>query len=277
MEFSENLRIGDKVVFKVDLERRAWTGTYKDIPDGTVGVVCGFYDAVRSWGRESAYIKKPGVYWSKGAASVRLDDGRIITGCGNEIDLVDKDEQKRRDAKNRDARNCFIHEDVFIGQLPPTPFWEGDTVECTVDGEAEILVVASIRYDHLHDKEQLFVYTLRHPKQNWQTGVQESDLKLIERGNIWKEEHGEKLQFSSLQEEAAFMKMRGRAKEIRNPKLDVYNWTLEEAISAVESGEAHEITIDESGRRIAVYRFENPRLGRRVAEATLASIAERVG
>ncbi len=277
MEFSENLRIGDKVVFKVDRDRRAWTDTYKDIPDGTVGVVCGFYDAVRTYGRESAYIKKPGVYWSKGAASVRLDDGRIITGCGNEIDLVDKDEQKRRDAQNRDARNCFIHEEIFLGELPPTPFWEGDTVERTRYGETETLIVVSIDYDKLHDDKMPYVYTLRHPEQSHRsTGADVSELKLIERGNIWKEEHGEKLYFSSLQEHAAFEKSRGRAKEVRNPRTDIYKWTLEEALAAVEAGDAHEVTI-ESGQRVSVYRFDDHRLGRRVAELTLASIAEKVG
>lgn len=274
MEFSENLKIGDKVFFKVDRDRRAMTNTYKDIPDGTIGVVCGFYDAIRSWGRESAYLKEPGTYWSKGAASVRLEDGLIITGCGNEIELVDYDEKLRRDTKNRDARNCFIHEEIFLGELPPTEFWEGDKVEWTRDGDIATVVVVRINYDQLHSGERA-LYTVRHPEESWQTNADVGELKLIERGNIWKEEHGEKLQFSSLQEEAAYAKSRGRAKEVLNPRTDIYSWTLEEALAYVAAGDAHEIII-EHRQKIFVYRFDDHRLGRRVAEATLAKFAEKV-
>jgi hypothetical protein len=72
MTLGELLQIGDEVVFKVDPETRHWTNTYKDVPDGTKGVVCRIRDTILYYGRTNVFVRAPGVYHTKGGATVLL-------------------------------------------------------------------------------------------------------------------------------------------------------------------------------------------------------------
>ena len=54
-------------------------------------------------------------------------------------------------------------------------------------------------------------------------------LTLIERGNIWKLEHGESLSFGSLEEEADFYKSLGMSRKLVNTKEEDGLWSMKEA------------------------------------------------
>jgi hypothetical protein len=136
MTLGELLQIGDEVVFKVDPETRHWTNTYKDVPDGTKGVVCRIRDTILYYGRTNVFVRAPGVYHTKGGATVLLPDGRLIPG-NYSITMTDQVEAKRRDALKRDSRGVFQETYTRLGDLPSTPFWEEDKVLGVDIGDSE--------------------------------------------------------------------------------------------------------------------------------------------
>lgn len=276
------LRVGDEVVFEIGPEARIWhSDVYRNIPDGAKGVVCGFYDAILYYGRTGSGARKQGVYHHKGAVSVWLPDGRIVPGDCH-VQMVDKDEEKRRDVAMRDERGVLRHEEVRLGDLPSTQFWEEDRVTVRLPNRRggvneEEAVVARIDYGSIHKRRDggspWPFYDLR----LWGGGVgasaEESWMTLVERGPVWKFYHGEPIGFASINEEAKFFDLIGRTEEVRNPANGLYDWTEEEAIGAIRSGIGHSISVSisflGSDSRISVKRFRDGDLGQRVARATL--------
>lgn len=107
----------------------------------------------------------------------------------------------------------------------------------------------------------------------WRGKTPEDNLKLIERGPVWKFYHNEPLSFSSLKDEARFMQRIGQYSEVRNPANRLYVWTLSEALEVIRTGYAHGINV-KSGvltdtKRTQVIRFWDEDLGHRVAAETL--------
>lgn len=270
----ELLQIGDKVVFNVDPEYRAWTNDYQDVPDGTEGVVCGFYDAVIYESRIPVFTHHPGVYHRRGAASVWLSDGRIVPG-GWSIEMVDKDEEKRRDIALRDADGVRHTEQVRLGDLPDTKFWEQDRV-CVRFPNSEWgeqkMIISHIDYYYMHscrcDGSPFPFYGVRFMK-GGQTSAEELWIELIERGNVWKYYNNQPLSFADLKEEADFFRLVGQTREVRNPKNDRYSWTKDEVLAAIRDGAVHGFSLLGSGPYLSAWRFNDELLGKRVAETTL--------
>lgn len=278
MTLSALLQIGDEVVFNVNSECRAWTNTYNDVPDGTKGIVCGFYDAVIYEARVPILAHQPGVYHCKGAVSVWLRDGRIVPGDYS-IEMVDKEEEKRRDAALRDVDGVLRTEQVRLGDLPETKFWEQDKVRVRFphDGSEHEMIIGSIAYHHMHkrrdDGSPWPFYNVHFNEGCCQTSAEESWIDLIERGNVWKYYNNQPLSFASLEEEANFFQLVGRTEEIRNPVNGCYRWTKKEVLDAIKNGTVHGFSVSSgffgSGPRINARRFKDEALGRRVAKATL--------
>lgn len=276
MSLSEILEIGDKVILNVDPEKRYWTDTYNDVPDGTEGVICGFYDAIIYEPRVPVLVNQPGVYHKKGAASVWLPDGRIVPGdyCTT---MVDKDEEERRDKAMRDEHGCFQVKLVRIGDLPETRFWEMDKVLVSYKNESDELqgVIRSIDYHSMHDKcKDGSPYPFYRVDFNGSIGSgSESNMKLVERGNVWKYFHNEPVTFANLKEEASFFQLIGQAEEIRNPDNGLFSWSEDEVIAAIKKGTVHGFMVENglfaTGPHISARRFKNEELGKRVASATL--------
>ncbi|MEK7185190.1 MAG: hypothetical protein AAB726_01055 [Patescibacteria group bacterium] len=275
MTLTELLQIGDEVVFKVDPQRRAWTDTYKDVPDGTRGVVCGFYDAVIYEPRVPVFVHKPGVYYRRGAVSVLLRDGRIVPGDGS-IEMVDKDQEKCRDAAMRGTDGVLRTEQVRLGDLPETKFWEQDQVLVRFPSDEHKMVIGGIDYCHMHkrrdDGSPWPFYRSRFMNGD-QSSVEESRIELMERGNVWRYYNNQPLSFDGLKEEADFFQLVGQTEEVPNPKNNLYIWTKEEVLEAIKSGTVHGFSVSGgffgSGPRINAQRFKDEALGKRVAQMTL--------
>ncbi|RJQ35153.1 hypothetical protein C4568_01540 [Candidatus Parcubacteria bacterium] len=277
MTLSELLEIGDEVVFKVDPERRYWTDTYKDVPDGTKGIVCGFYDAVIYEPRAPVLVHQPGVYHRKGAVSVWLSDGRIVPGDWS-IEMTNKDEEKRRDAAMRDEHGIFRSKQVRLGDLPATKFWEHDKVRVRFphDGSEHEMTIGRIDYHHMHqrrdDGSPWPFYGVNYSA-GVSTSAEEAWIELIERGNVWKYHNNEPLVFTDLKEEAGFFQLVGQTEEMRNPENGLYSWTKDEVLAAIKAGTVHGFSVSSgffgSGPHINAQRFKDEGLGKRVAKATL--------
>lgn len=274
---TEILQIGDEVVFKVDPERRAWTDTYKDVPDGTTGIVCGFYDAVTYSPRVPVLVQQPGVYHRKGAASVWLRDGRVVPG-GWSIKMVDKDEEKRRDAALRDGNGVLHEKCVRLGDLPETKFWEHDKVRVRFpqDGSEHEMTIGRIDYHDIHkcrDDGSSYPFYGVNYSEGCSTRAEESWIELVERGNVWKYYNSQSLSFADLKEEANFFQLVGQTEEMRNPTNGYYSWTKDEVLEAIKNGTVHGFSVSSgffgTGPHINAQRFKDEALGQRVAKATL--------
>lgn len=273
---SELLQIGDEVIFRIDSETRDFTDTYDNVPDGTKGVVCGFYNAIIYYGRTNVLITPPGAYYQRGAVSVWLPDGRTVPG-NYHIEMVDREEETRRSLSMRDANGLLHAEMVRLGDLPPTPFWESDKVLVHLPNHGdEMMTIGNIEYRSMYacrnDGSPWPFYSV-----HWETGgttsAEESWIELLERGPVWKFYHGEPLTFSDLKEEATFFESIGHSEEVRNPANSLYSWNLEEVIAAIQDGTVHGFRMSpglfRSRPSISARRFKDVDLGRRVAQATL--------
>jgi len=266
-----NCNIGDTVQALVPKESREWG--YNPIPDGTIGTVVKFGEI--DYPRISNYGKKPGFYENKSWAYVDFGEkfGVIHLGTFNLINL---------------NPNFTRSEELFLRDLPDLPFWEGDIVSAPGDRFDRNQTICRIDYANIDRK--------RNDGSPWpfyehaddiygHGGVcssEESWITLVERGPVWKHYHNEKIEFSSLQEEANFYDLLGFSTDIRNPKSALFVWTLEEALEALKNGIGHTIKVgdgfgflfgDTVSRRISVYKFNDEELGKRVAAATLEGFA----
>ncbi len=277
MYLMELLEIGDEVIFKVDPERCLWTDIHKHVPDGTKGIVSGFHDAVIYEPRVPVLVHQPGVYHRRGAVSVWLPDGRIVPGdCV--IEMVDKDQQRRRDAALRGAEGVLHTKQVRLGDLPETKFWEHDKVRVRFpQRDTHDMTIVHIGYQQIHDRRDdgsPWPFYRVNFLDGSSTNAEESWIELIERGNVWKYYNNHPLSFVDLKEEADFFQLVGQTEEMRNPMNKLYSWTEGEVIEAILNGIVHGFSVSSGffgeGLYINAVRFKDESLGKRVAQATLA-------
>lgn len=287
MSFVDRLLVpGDRVVCKMDPEARGYG--QKGPPDGTLGTFKGHtrFRQNRSRYGLDRYFYEPGIYEADGVAIIEWDDGSSdVSGWAHE--MADKDEYERRFAAYhavKDKPHNYGENIVRVGDLPETKFYELDIVRTKFpDTERTGLRtrVAAVQWGwEKHPNQVGNVYQIDWVDENGEyagmghTYMNDGDLELVERGNLWKEFHGEPLVFKSLKEEIAFARGTGRYKEIRNPASNLYSWTGREAIEAVRSGIADGFTMSGSffglSPRPSLYKFENRDLGERVRQTTIA-------
>lgn len=286
----ELVKIGEVVVLDVCKENREWG--YNPGSDGTRAEILSFGEIAHGRGDGLGY--PPGIYVNRCWMNIRYLEGdrEGEEDCMSCCHLApgDKDEYARR-VEERRARYArlreqgeespFLSEKEFLRELPETEFYEGDKVVIVRPGEhfdKETGTVSRIEYSAIEsgrtrdDGSPWPIYDV-HLDSGGTVSMEESWIELLERGNIWKEFHGEELVFSSLMEEATYHKRMGRAQEIRNPKDGYYTFTKDEALDAIESGIGHSIAVGGGlfgcGPTTSVYRFDDEELGGRVAAETL--------
>lgn len=276
MTLTELLQIGDEVVFNIDPAQHAYMDIYKDVPDGTKGVVCGFYDAIIYEGRTRVTIHESGIYHRKGAVSILLSDGRIVPG-DSVVEMTDTNEQNRRDDAMRNENGVFCAKQVRLGDLPSTPFWEEDKVRVRFPkkGDEHKMTIGHVAYGFMHKQDNdgsPWPFYGVHYAGGSSTGAEESWIELIERGNVWKYYHNEPITFGDIKEEAQFFQLIGHTEEVKNPNNGFYIWTQEEVLDAIRNGIAHGFSgsgISIRAKRFRAKRFRDEDLGQRVAQATL--------
>ena len=286
----ELMKVGDEVTITIHKENRDWG--YNPCPDGTRATILGFSEI--HYGRLDNFGHKPGVYVNRSGVKLRFEDGREHTEWSGWLELTDKVEYEQRLAafrKHQQENPDNWRSNIFLRELPETPFWEGDFVrvsrrsavmsvfrELPPDRDPDVFQIIRIEYHYLTERTQ---FGTKYPAYNisdklgagWYTSASEDDMTLVERGPVWKFYHNEPITFASLTEEASFFESLGHTEEIRNPASGLYSWTKEEVLEAIRSGLVHGFTISGGlfGSRpsIVARRFKNEDLGRRVAQATL--------
>ncbi|MGB4762445.1 MAG: hypothetical protein WBP12_03785 [Candidatus Saccharimonas sp.] len=266
------LEIGDHVTLEVPSDHREWTSTFNDVPNGTPGVVCGFHEAVTYWSRVPVYGREPGVYYVRGAAKIWLPNGRTVES-GGFAQLVNREEEARRDAALRDESGILRSSDVRISDLPDTKFWEQDEVFVPGEGKGRI---ATVYYDSL-GKLTSPMYRVEFYPDEYNSMISQDSAELVARGNVWRHYHNEPLEFEDINAEAEFFTNIGQTTEVKNPRSNLYDWTLPEALQALRVGLGHGVTVSPglfgAGPHVSVRRFHDEELGARVATVTLERLS----
>ena len=170
---------------------------------------------------------------------------------------------------------------IRIGDLPETPFWEGDIVAfrdkvvMKSDGghvqNYDCHTVVSHKY--LQDGHiECWIAS----RERVETRIDFPEkITLIHRGNLWKMDHGEPMIFASIEEETKFYQSIGMSQKLTHPS-ELPPWTSEEfgmetALSIVRRGFADEIKLkDKKLMTFVVIKYDNEELGKRIRALTLA-------
>lgn len=281
------LRVGDEVTITIPKEKRSWD--YNPCPDGTRGRILRFsetyYGRLRNTGLE------PGIYVNRAYVQLRLEDGRWHWENASHFTSVDTAAYDERLAAHlaQVASTGQLPAPKFLRPLPETPVWEGDFVRIKGVSLAEygykpqhpygpdVWQVKTIHYWALEDKTGPNYDVSGGLWEGMQMSVNAGQMTLVERGPVWKQFHGGALTFDSLAEEARFFAALGHTTEVAKPD-GLYDWTLDEAIRAIEQGRAHGLSVRgeflvADGGTISVQRFRDEELGARVAKATLSGLS----
>lgn len=191
----------------------------------------------------------------------------------------------------------------FLRALPSIPLWEGDKVMFS-SLERQIqpieLTVIEVDYSQVIPGMRATIpdgYICRVAPDFRQSPLwyaKPNEIHLQDRGNIWKYYHGEQLELDNLTQEARFHTIIGHYSEFSNPLtaankfISLYSWTTEEVLKFLENKSMHAI-MGENGelwisptdippiagfRTICAVRFDDERLGERVARETLVNFRQ---
>jgi hypothetical protein len=265
--FGEILKAGDRVV--IDIPDENWQWGYRPVPKqhGCVGVVTGFGEMEVH--RIHYFGIEPGVYVDKNDVALDVDGLKVNINAHN-LRLEDKKEEKSRldGFKLLEFRNSF---------------WEYDIVSVKPEKIEHLLgiikgremYVSYIRYPAMEQKKYdgspMPIYDVAFSDiKGMLTSMDEADMTLVKRGNVWKYYHNEPLEFENLVEEIDFFHKMGHYKEVQNPKTGTYSWELMDVLEAVKRGDVDCIKMAGSVNSVFAFKMNDRELGERVRKATLS-------
>jgi hypothetical protein len=155
-------------------------------------------------------------------------------------------------------------------------FWPGDVVEFigdtvlkTADHEPATTQEIIIEHGYAASYDPHWSYSIRledDPKWFGRSHVLEDRLRLVRRGNLWNYHHGQPLVFKSVTEEGQFFYNIGHVTRVpgRDGTESSY---LPHLIKAMKRGKVD--TFTRRGRQNQAYKYDDPKVGRRVRLFTL--------
>ena len=97
-------------------------------------------------------------------------------------------------------------------------------------------------------------------------------MKLVEKGEIWKLEHGDPLSFTDIEEEALFYKSLGMSQKVPREGADCI-WQLWAAVQAIQQGRADRyIPKDRKKQQVVLIKYDNRAFGERMRKHVLEPI-----
>lgn len=261
------LHIGDEVIMQMDPETRGWGR--KGVPDGTKGVVVGFYRYINSVAYNERWMgRESGMYEGNGAAYVKWEDGttdrpsaHALVFANPELNAIRQNEHQYHEA---------FETMVKLSDLPELPYMEDDVVflkKALFDSSR----TARIRLVNYRDHDKFCddgitpypIYDVESMLGNHGTmRVNQNEIEsLHKRGNYWAWENDKsKLQFKDLKHEISFYYSLGMTEQVRNPERKNYGWNIDEAIEAIRRGDGDYIEMSPglfgSARRPLLFRFK---------------------
>ncbi|HEY9585633.1 MAG TPA: hypothetical protein VJJ02_03545 [Candidatus Paceibacterota bacterium] len=163
---------------------------------------------------------------------------------------------------------------IRIGDLPDTPFWVGDVVHHSDTSIRGSYTIEGVHYVDVSNAEERR-YFLSGNGMN-QTG---KCLVLVERGNIWKLEHGEPLVFPGsseqemLYEEAEFYKSLGMSQKVIFTDTESELWPFGGGIRELQQGRADRLIVkDKKTQEVILIKYDRAEFGNRMRVAELARL-----
>lgn len=178
---------------------------------------------------------------------------------------------------------------IKISDLPETPFWEGDTV--SFRREKYVGLFASEMANKRHTVTEIKYnagtcgdFQVRMTSGEGSAGASISGTRLVERGNIWKYQHGESLSFSDIEEEAKFHRSLGMSQKISILTHEVRGnetsfgrigelkkeFEFAEAVRHITNSKADQMKMkDRKNMLFVLIKYENEEFGERMREHTL--------
>lgn len=207
---------------------------------------------VLGFGRK--YIPRGGS--SHNLAGIYIDYNEIHLAL-NIVATAEKLKRPNFPSFSRDEWNAQIQSmrdlNIRISDLPDTPFWVGDMVglleKIPLFHWNEALRVDEIDYSNVHTGHVRYFVSGSNIRQY---PINQEYLALVERGNVWKLEHGEPLSFPGdteakrMEEEAAFYKSLGMSsKVVYHPESQHERHTFGAALRVIEMNAADEMIYSE--------------------------------
>ncbi len=170
-----------------------------------------------------------------------------------------------------------------IGDLPVRPFWEGDEVAIAHKDAAPVRWVVQ-NIDYTQDGAP---YTLKQIGEVRHTPTMTSYshfLKLVARGNLWKMEHGEPMEFASIEEEAKFYQSLGMSVKLSHtlPQSNMgfgitgrstEEWEWKDAVTEIRRGAADEMKLkNKKDMTFVLIKYDRMEFGNRMRAHTLAKL-----
>lgn len=158
-----------------------------------------------------------------------------------------------------------------------SPLWETDVVEF----QGENYIVTGLNLNNTEGEEWRYDISESLTSEQYIANVQINELRLIERGNLWKKEHGEPLSFNNPLEEAEFYyRLGGEVEEIENPR-GFFRWGFEEAANAIREGVADAFLLssytplNRCGYAFVI-KYKNRDVGERIRKYQIQTIEEDI-
>lgn len=174
--------------------------------------------------------------------------------------------------------------EVKIGEMPKTPFWEGDEVyfrPMTTKVEFEGIAFTIREIDYSGDRNMYLLNETSVPRRLSAVSVFEaevSQLALVKHGNLWKMGHGEPMEFASIEEEARFYHSLGMSRKMSQnlptpgaaeagflATYDTMEWEFKDAISAIQRGVGDEMKLrNKKDLTYVVIKYDSEEFGKRM-------------
>jgi len=261
----ELIQPGDEVTIHIPDENWEWGYHPVEQQNGVKAIVMGYTEHI--WSRVSGLKNKPGVYENTCWIKVKTEYGKEYVEFSGRLKLIDREEHDRRIEL---IKGVGTPGGKFIRDLPETKFWEGDKVKI----KGKECKIVGIEYNWKKKGESM-PYNYTDDGCGFMT-EREHNIELIERGNVWKYYHDDKIEFKDIYEEGEFYKMIGRTDYVRNPVNGLYKWTKEEALQGIKDGIIDCITLSrglglglDTKIRVEPIRYMDRDIGERIRTASI--------
>jgi hypothetical protein len=170
----------------------------------------------------------PGIYENFRWLNVEFPDGRLDKVPEHYLDGTGLPRVLRERAK--------------IADLPSLPFCEGDTVIALGGRYCKIVNIDYLAFWEEQNGEpdpgKSRPYTVLSNEGSFTTLVADDEMKLVNHGMVHAYYSGNAVDFDNAEEEAKFYHWIGHADGVKNEKSGNYVFTRDEAIAALQAGEA---------------------------------------
>ncbi|TLX16441.1 hypothetical protein [Rhizobium sp. MHM7A] len=242
-------------------------GSYLKLAPGTMVTIRSFTATSSGLANNNGML--PGIYENFRWMNVETADGQKETVPQHYLDDTNLPRLRRERAK--------------IADLPEVPFCEGDTVIALGGRYCKIVNIDYLAFWNKQNGEAddgiRRPFTVRSTEGSLQSEVSADEMKLVKRGMVHAYYAGNAVDFDNAEEEAQFYTWLGHAESIVNEASKTRAFTRDEAITALQAGDADVVLSINNhfeplveDKTYHLHKFRDEAVGARVREAYMATL-----